>query len=784
VLKQNPNSVTFIGLLYEIQYRLQNPLLSTDKSIGMKKKLFVTDFILVMIISQAISLAQVTRADYKRADSLNKWVSGKVYYGSVKPLWIGNSSCFLYDNLTPDGIDYIIVNANNLTKRKAFDQNKFARSLESVSGKKAVAGKLQISGIIFSENLGSFAFVFENFNWICNLKDYSIIKRDIVTNRDRQGGWDWGFRNELGNDPVVSPDKKWSAFIKNFNVYIRSNDDKKEYQLSYDGGLGEYYSSYFKWSENSKKLISCRIIPAEKHMIHYIESSPEDQLQPKHFSYEYQKPGDAIPRKFPQLFDIDSKKHIRIDDTMIPDQYSIDNLKWNKDNSSFTFEYNRRGHQLYQVLKVDAISGDYKVLINETSPTFIDYSGKYFRYDLDSTREIIWASERDGWNHLYLYDSFSGSVRNQITKGEWVIRDVSFVDEKKRQVVFQASGKEPGDPYFIHYYRINFDGTGLVRLTDGEGTHEATFSADKKYFVDTWSGVDLPPVTVLRKSADGSKIMDIEKADISKLLETGIKLPEVLVAKGRDGITDIWGIIIRPSNFDPSKKYPVIENIYAGPHSSFVPKNFRPVVSGMHQLAELGFIVVQIDGMGTSNRSKAFHDVCWKNLKDAGFPDRILWIKAAAGKYHYIDTTRVGIYGTSAGGQNAAGAVLFHPEFYKVAVASCGCHDNRMDKMWWNEQWMGWPVGEEYKQSSNVENAWRLKGKLLLLNGEMDNNVDPTSTMQFVNALIKANKEFEYVFLPGMKHTSGGIYGERKRRDFFVKNLSGYDPPDWNILEK
>lgn len=302
--------------------------------------------------------------------------------------------------------------------------------------------------------------------------------------------------------------------------------------------------------------------------------------------------------------------------------------------------------------------------------------------------------------------------------------------------------------------------------------------------MDTWSTVNTPPVSVLRKTDDGSQLMVIEKADISRLLETGIRLPEVFVAKGRDGVTDIWGIIIRPSDFDPAKKYPVIEDIYAGPHSSFVPKSFRVSATVMHQLAELGFIVVKIDGMGTSNRSKAFHDICWKNIKDAGFEDRILWMKAAEKKYPYMDLKKVGVYGMSAGGQNAAGAVLFHPEFYKVAVASCGCHDNRMDKMWWNEQWMGWPIGEEYAQSSNVDNAWRLKGKLLLINGEMDNNVDPTSTMQVVNALIKANKEFEYVFIPGAKHTSGGVYGERKRRDFFVKYLLGVEPPDWNMVEK
>ncbi|MGB8490061.1 MAG: DPP IV N-terminal domain-containing protein, partial [Bacteroidales bacterium] len=600
----------------------------------------------------------------------------------------------------------------------------------------------------------------------------------------RQGAWDWGFRDELTGDPVESPDKKWKAYIKNYNVFVQSAGDKKEYQLSFDGALGEYYSSFIKWSPDSRKLVSCRVRPAEKHMIHYIESSPEDQLQPKHYTYEYQKPGDAVPQKYPQLFDIESKRHIHVDDKGIAEQYSVNSISWGKDNSYFTYEYNKRGHQVYQVIRVDAETGESKIIINETSKTFIDYSGKMYRHDVGEADEIIWSSERDGWNHLYLYDSRTGQVKNQITAGEWVVRDVEYVDEKNRQIVFQASGKEQGDPYFINYYRISFDGSGMVRLTQGEGNHEASFSPGRDFFVDTWSSVDKPPVSVLRRCEDGSQLMVLEKADISELLKTGIRLPEVFSAKGRDGVTDIWGIIIRPRNFDPAKKYPVIEDIYAGPHSSFVPKSFLPVATAMHQLAELGFIVVKIDGMGTSNRSKPFHDVCWKNIADAGFPDRILWMQAAAKKYPGMDIERVGVYGTSAGGQNAAGAVIFHPEFYKVAVASCGCHDNRMDKMWWNEQWMGWPVGEEYARSSNVVNASLLKGKLLLLNGELDNNVDPASTMQLVNALIKANKEFEYVFLPGARHTSGGAYGERKRRDFFVKYLLGLDPPDWNVVAK
>jgi dipeptidyl aminopeptidase/acylaminoacyl peptidase len=273
----------------------------------------------------------------------------------------------------------------------------------------------------------------------------------------------------------------------------------------------------------------------------------------------------------------------------------------------------------------------------------------------------------------------------------------------------------------------------------------------------------------------------LQQADISDLQAVGWKYPEVFKSKARDGQTDIWGIILRPSNFDPTKQYPIIEYIYAGPHSAFVPKDFRPYLWSMHSMAELGFVVVMIDGMGTSLRSKAFHDVCYKNLKDAGFPDRKIWIKAAAKKYPYMDIDRVGIFGTSAGGQNSAAALVFHSDFYDVAVSSCGCHDNRMDKIWWNEQWMG-KMGPHYAACSNTVNADQMNGELMLIVGEVDDNVDPATTMQFADALIKANKKFELVVIPGAGHTGGGSYGERKRKDFFVKHLLGVDPPSWSKI--
>jgi dipeptidyl aminopeptidase/acylaminoacyl peptidase len=335
------------------------------------------------------------------------------------------------------------------------------------------------------------------------------------------------------------------------------------------------------------------------------------------------------------------------------------------------------------------------------------------------------------------------------------------------------------DPYYVHGYKIGFDGTGLTPLTPVKADHTLQYSRDGKYYIDTYSRLDLPPVVELHRVADNSLVMAVDKADDGPLRAAGWRPAEPFHAVGRDGKTQIWGVIYKPLDFDPDRKYPVIEDIYAGPQGSFVPKDFSPRAE---PLTALGFVVVQIDGMGTNNRSRAFHDVAWHNLKDAGLPDRILWHKAAAAKYPWYNISRVGIFGTSAGGQNAMGALLFHPEFYKVAVANSGSHDNRMDKIWWNEQWMGWPVGPWYAESSNTENAWRLKGKLMLVMGEMDKNVDPSTTLQVVDRLIKAGKDFDFLFVPGGGHGAGGRYGQRKLMDFFVRNLLDQPTPNWNAL--
>ena len=701
--------------------------------------------LLTMAFGAESAASQVTRADYERADTILK-CSDRVYSPAIHPEWIDSSHYFWYKNHEKEGDFYYLVNAESGKKQRAAD-------------KKGLAA-------FFSKKQKKLA--------------ESLLKEE----EKRPDRWR---RREEAPVPVVSPDKKWEAYVKDNNLYLSPVRDEKEKDkpkeeiaLTMDGTANLRYDGWsIIWSPDSRKLATVKVRDVQERRIPLIESSPSSQKQPILQWRDYAKPGDVLPVYLPVLFDVEARKQMALNVTSYENQFYLNLTGWREDSRAFTFEFNQRGHQRYVIGEVSAADGSIRHLVDEQTKTFIYYYNNY-RYDLDDGKELLWISERDGWRHLYLIDGTSGQVKQQVTKGEWVVRQVDYVDETNRVVYFTASGFNKGeDPYNLHYCRINLDGTGFTDMTPENGNHRVTFSADRSYFTDVYSRPDLPPVSQLKRTSDASVVAGLQRCDVSALQAESWQMPEVFCAKGRDGQTDIWGNIYRPMHFDASKSYPVVEFIYAGPHDSHVDKDFKPAHHLVSKLVELGFIVVSIDGMGTSNRSKAFHDVCWKNLKDAGFPDRIAWMKAAGAKYKYMDLNRVGIYGWSAGGQNAMAALLFHNDFYKVAVALCGCHDNRMDKIWWNEQWMGYPIDASYSTSSNVDNAYRLKGKLLLINGELDDNVDPASTLQVVSALMKANKNFEQLYLPGKTHSLGGPFEMHKMHDFFVKNLLGQEPPEW-----
>jgi len=749
---------------------------------------------------------QELQAAYQRPGPRAPGPTG-VYKDKITPHWLPDNKSFWYRNDLRGGYrQFVLVDVEHGARQPAFDHERLASAIASVTGTEYHPGRLPFDSVAFVDGGKAIEFKINTTAWKCDLKSYKCTKPGVAAVDDDspnegaeplerleslwpdapepspQAGARGQRQGPRGQPSPRSPDEKWLALVKDDNVFIRSLQDGNEIQLSQDGKAGYGYSAV-QWSPDSRTLVAFRVEPGDDKEVYLIESSPKGGGRAKLHARTYALPGDKFSSFEINLFEIAARKHVR------PEVERIDSgfprLRWRKDKHHFTYEKVDRGHQRFRLIEVDSHTGKTRDLIDEKSKTFIwtahteNLSLNLVNF-LDDSGEIIYASERDGWRHLYLIDTREGKLKNQITTGNYVVRGIDRIDEAKRQIWFRAGGRHADqDPYFMHYYRVNFDGSGLVALTEGNGNHTLQYSPDQKYLIDTYSRVDMPPVHELRRVSDGALICELEKADISELMEKGWRPPEVFVAKGRDGKTDIWGIICRPRQLDPGKKYAVIEHIYAGPHGSYVPKTFS-AAKRFASLTDLGFIVVQVDGMGTANRSKAFHDVCWHNLKDAGFPDRMLWHQTAAEKYPYYDTSRLGIYGTSAGGQSATGALLFHADFYKAAVSACGCHDNRMDKASWNEQWMGYPVGPHYSASSNIDNARRLSGKLLLIVGEMDTNVPPESTLRLADALIKAGKDFELLVIPGMGHSNGGPYGNRRLQDFFVRHLHGVPPPDHN----
>lgn len=576
----------------------------------------------------------------------------------------------------------------------------------------------------------------------------------------------------------LSGEDRTEIYVRDSNLWLKC-DEGSEFLLAESSVLEDshYDRSMLYLSPNNGYAVAWEYTSGSTTDEYWIEYCSDRQLHPRLIKEHKSFPTDTLRVDRPRLFNLASKCEVPTDNALFSNHYQLHHLGWSRDGSEYRFLYDGRGHQVLKVLGIHR-SGPIRVLYEEKSKTFIDVTSKLYYTQLSGSDEMIWASERDGHNHLYLIDLQQGKIHGQITKGDWNVAMVERVDEKTRRIWLSAYGFHPGeDPYHLHLVRVNFDGTGCQALTDGDGTHTWSWPFDtcsQQFFVDSWSRVDLPPQTVVRCSETGTVQLKLEGISAEELKQHGWVPPERFHCPGRDGETMIYGIITKPLHFKETRCYPVIESIYAGPYDFFTPKSFGQVAHNGNW-ATRGYISVQLDGMGTNWRSKQFHDVCYRNLNDGGFPDRIIWIKEAAKTRPWMNLNRMAIIGSSFGGYNAAAALLHFGHFYKIAVSDSGAHDTSLVPLWWAEQWLGYPVGNlSFAKQSNVSHAERLPAdaRLMLVVGGMDPALNPASTMRFVQQLNKAGKVYEFVFIPeGGHNCSSHGYGLKRVKAFLKRYL-------------
>ena len=739
----------------------------------------------VFLLLTLPAIAQGKLEDYQRAARfLPGNLRHRVFLGEVTPHWIEKTERFWYQRINPKGADFVLVDPEKNTSSPAFDHARLAARLSQATRQSYTPDELPFSNFEFVDGEKAVRFKIDDARWSCTLTSYECHEEHPP---------------EQANENL-SPNKRWAAYVSEHNLYLRDVSTGTVLQLTRDGVAGWDYATPLPslrllvdqkteevkqpaavfWSPDSSKLVTYRIDSRNSGRFTSLQFVPPDQLRPRAFTYVYPLPGEVLAKADTIIFDIQSGGRIDVQNATqeLPFQDGPE-FEWFPDSKSFRYDYYERGFKARELRAVDASSGEQRLLVREQTDSYLDFSESFMRF-VDSTQEILWSSSRDGWNHLYLYNRKTGEVKNQITQGPWVVRSIEFVEEKNRQVYFLAGGREKNeDPYQTHLYRVGFEGKGLQLLTPENANHSVSFSPDGKFFVDNYSRPVVPGRAVLRKADDGAEQLVLENADFGQLVQMGWKPPEPFHGKAADGTSDIYGMIWRPSNFDSSKKYPVVEHVYTGPQGFFVPKTASGTL-WLQSLAELGFIVVMVDGRGTFGRSRAFHQYSYRNLGGA-LDDHVALIKQMAQRYPYMDLTRVGIFGTSAGGYGAAHAMLAHPEFYKVGVSISGDHDARLDKAWWNENYQGYPVQDDYVAQSNVTMAERLQGHLLLEHGDIDDNVHPVETMRFADALMKANKNFDMLLVPNMYHGESGEHREyliRRRWDYFVQHLLGVTPPE------
>ncbi|MBS1948400.1 MAG: DPP IV N-terminal domain-containing protein [Bacteroidetes bacterium] len=710
-------------------------------------------------------------------------------YSDVFPNWISGDK-FWYRILNAQGSEFVLADPVKGTRNPAFNHQKLASIISAATGVNYDAYHLPFRSFSFSEDGKTIYFEANGQQWQCDLINYKCSSSENTAKS----------KLEATDDEVLSPDGKKAAFIKDYNLWARDLSSGKETQLTTDGikdfgyatdnaGWKSSDAPVLCWSPDSKKIATFKQDQRKVGDMYLVATNVG---RPVLKAWKYPLPGDKdIITIHRVIINVDEPKVIFLQCPPDPHRASLsddiassgtfDDVSWGQNGSALAFLSTSRDHKQEKLRIANAVTGAVRDIFAENVKTQYE-SGQgaiNWKY-LQKSDEIIWYSERDNWGHLYLYDAQTGKLKNQITKGDFVVTRLLKIDEKKRQLYFMANGREPGNPYFSHFYRINFDGNGFTLLTPENGNHEITLTPSGLYFIDSYSQPDVPAITVMR-NLDGKIVTVLERMDISRLLATGWRLPMPFTVKAHDGKTDLYGLMYAPANLDPNKKYPIVDYIYPGPQGGSVGSWSFTLYRGDNQaLAQLGFIVVEIEGTSNPLRSKSFHDMSYGNMAENTIPDQISGIKQLSQRYSYMDTNRVGIWGHSGGGFATATAMFRYPDFFKVGISESGNHDNRNYEDDWGERYNGLVTESDYDAQANENYAKNLKGKLLLAHGLMDDNVPPSNTMLVVEALEKANKDFDLIVFPNSRHGYGeySYYMMRHRWDYFVKNLQGTTPPE------
>jgi len=749
----------------------------------------------------------LSAADYAQAEKFMAYNTAPlVVRASVRPNWLPGDRFWYRNALEKEGSEFILVDPKRGNRGPAFDHVKVAAALSKAAGKIFDATHLPFLTFGFSADGRAITFSAEGKRWSCDLKgkECKQLEGGEAAPPDKRRGE--GFRPGSGAPPeVLSPNGQFAVYIRNDNLWVREVSTKAEKQLTTDGVKDYGYATdnagwirsdrpVVSWSSDSKKIATFQQDQREVGEMYLVETKVG---HPVLQAWKYPLPGDKVVSMIERVvIHLDGPRLVRL--KMPPDQHrstftddiktwdgGMEDVQWSPDGKRLVFVSTSRDHRHEVVRLADPETGEVSDVFEEKAATYFESGSDHANWRfLAASNEIIWYSERDNWAHLYLYDLETGRLKNQITAGEWPVLQLLRVDEKNRRITFLAGGREKGrDPYFRHLYSVGFDGRDLRLLTPEDADHEISLSPSGLCFIDSYSKPDVPQVSLLR-NAEGKLIISLEKADISGLLAAGWKPPLPFSVKARDGVTDLYGLMFQPTNFDPGKRYPIINNIYPGPQSgSVMSRSFLPAHGDAQALAELGFIVVQIDGMGNPGRSKAFHDAYYGNMGDNTLPDQVAGMKELAQRHPWIDIDKAGIYGHSGGGYATCDAMFRFPDFFKVGVSQAGNHDNRGYEDDWGEKWQGLLVANEdgtsnYDSQANQNFAKNLKGKLLLAHGTMDGNVPPYNTLLVVNELIKANKDFDLILFPNRSHGFGNEpYMVRRRWDYFVRHLLGAEPP-------